>query len=74
VGKMKTVIEQINDVIKDLRNIKKRTYRVAEKYGNESFGLEYENAAGYIERAVEELKEARWCVLFAEKEKKKCEK
>ena len=69
----KTVIEQMNDVIKDLRNIKNRTYRVAEKYGNEYFGLEYENAVGYIERAVEDLKEARLCVVLAEREKKKWE-
>ena len=69
----KTVIEQRNDVIKDLRNIRNRAYRAAEKHGNVSFGLEYENAVGYIERAIEDVQESRLCVLFAEREKQKCE-
>ena len=69
----KSVIEQINDVIKDLRNIRNRAYRAAVKHGNASFGLEYENAAGYIERAIDDVQESRRCFILAERKKKKCD-
>lgn len=48
-----TINEQIEKVNKDLRKIKNRLWGAARKYGNESFGLDYENAAGYMESDTE---------------------
>jgi len=68
-----TITDQIDEAKKDLRNIKNRLYGAAKKYGNDSFGLEYENAAGYIDRAIKDISEARVAFKMAERERKKCE-
>ncbi len=68
-----TINEQIEKVNKDLRKIKNRLWGAARKYGNESFGLDYENAAGYIEFAIADVKTAKLNLKLAERQKIKCE-
>ncbi len=68
------ITEDINKAIRDLGKVKNRLWYYARKYGCGSIGFDYENAVGYIEFAIRDLKDAKLNVKTAERKKKKCEK
>ena len=67
----KKVIERMDDAIKDLRTIKNRLI-VAQSNGCYDSKIEYENAISDVEFAIDNIKESKFYVKKAEKEKKKC--
>ena len=67
----KTVMERMDDAIKDLRTIKNRLI-VAQSNGCYDSKIEYENAISDVEFAIDNIKESKLYVKKAEKEKKKC--
>ncbi|MBQ9255737.1 MAG: hypothetical protein IJ181_01220 [Acidaminococcaceae bacterium] len=60
-------------MLKDLGKIKNSLWYSARKYGCDSIGLDYENAVGYIEFAIKDIKDAKLNAKMAERKRKKCE-